>query len=78
MKAKSTPTMAPAEQHRPFDVNVHPLEASMARAAVGLFENSGLANEIVRDLQAGSPQNADGSGMMSTPHIDFEVDLVRN
>jgi hypothetical protein len=60
----------------------------MARAAVGLFENSGLVEEIIHDLEAGGfprtdirvlsePREMPGSGMMSTPHTDFEVDLVR-
>lgn len=60
----------------------------MAKAAVGLFENSGLVDESVRDLEAGGfprndirvlsePREIAGSGMMSTPHIDFEADLVR-
>jgi len=29
------------------------MEANMAKAAVGLFENPGLVDEIVRDLEAG-------------------------
>jgi len=60
----------------------------MVRAAVGLFENSGLVDEIVHDLEASGfprdgirvlsePRDIAGSGMMSTPHTDFEVDLVR-
>ena len=60
----------------------------MARAAVGLFENSGSVDEIIRDLEAGGfprkdirvlsePREIAGSGMMSTPHAAFEVDLVR-
>ena len=61
----------------------------MARTAVGLFENSGLAEEVVRDLEAtGFPKNdirvlgesreMAGSGLMSTPHTDFEVGLIRD
>jgi hypothetical protein len=64
------------------------MEANMAKAAVGLFENSDLVDEIVHDLQASGfprndirvlnePREMAGSGMMSTPHTDFEVDLVR-
>lgn len=63
-------------------------ETNMAKAAVGLFENLGLVDEIVHDLEAGGfprkdirilsePREMAGSGMMSTPHTDFEVDLVR-
>jgi hypothetical protein len=54
-----------------------------------LFENSGSANEVVRDLEAGGfpkndvrvlgePREMAGSGLMSTPHTDFEVGLVRD
>ena len=60
----------------------------MARAAVGLFENSQSVDGIIHDLEiSGFPRNnirvlnepADmaGRGMMSIPHTDFEVDLVR-
>jgi hypothetical protein len=61
----------------------------MAKTAVGLFENSGLADEVVRDLEAtGFPKNdvrvlgesreMAGSGLMSTPHTDFEMALIRD
>jgi hypothetical protein len=61
----------------------------MARTAVGLFENSRLADEVVRDLEAtgfpkndvrvlGEPREMAGSGLMSTPHTDFEVGLIRD
>ena len=61
----------------------------MAKTAVGLFENSGLADEVVRDLEAtgfpgkdvrvlGEPREMAGSGLMSTPRTDFEVDLIRD
>jgi hypothetical protein len=61
----------------------------MAKTAVGLFENSGLADEVVRDLEAtgfprndvrvlGEPRQMAGSGLMSTPHTDFEVGLIRD
>jgi hypothetical protein len=64
------------------------MEANMAKAAVGLFEKSDLIDEIVHDLEASGfprndirvlsePREMAGSGMMSTPHTDFEVDLVR-
>jgi len=60
----------------------------MARAAVGLFENSQSVDGIIHDLEASGfprndirvlsePREMAGSGMMSTPHTDFEVDLVR-
>jgi len=61
----------------------------MAKTAVGLFENSELADEVVRDLEATGFLRADvrilkepvemaGSGVMSTPHTDFEVGLTRD
>jgi hypothetical protein len=61
----------------------------MAKTAVGLFENSGLADEVVRDLEAtgflrkdvrvlSEPREMSGSGLMSTPHTDFEVALTRD
>ncbi|MGB8061982.1 MAG: hypothetical protein WCF26_08815 [Candidatus Sulfotelmatobacter sp.] len=61
----------------------------MAKTAVGLFENSALADEVVRDLAAsgfpkndvrvlGEPREMAGSGLMSTPHTDFEVGLTRD
>jgi hypothetical protein len=61
----------------------------MTKTAVGLFENSGSADEVVRDLEAGGflrkdlrilkePLEMAGSGLMSTPHTDFEVDLTRD
>ena len=60
----------------------------MAKTAVGLFENPGSVDEVVRDLVAsgfpqkdvrvlGEPREMAGSGVMSTPHTDFEVDLTR-
>ncbi len=61
----------------------------MARTAVGLFESSGSADEVVRDLEASDflrkdvrvlkePLEMAGSGLMSTPHTDFEVGLTRD
>ncbi len=61
----------------------------MAKTAVGLFENPGSVDELVRDLEAsgflrddvrvlGEPREMPGSGLMSTPHSDFEVALVRD
>jgi hypothetical protein len=60
----------------------------MARAAVGLFENPQLVDGIIHDLETSGfprndirvlsePQDMAGSGMMSIPHTDFEVDLIR-
>ena len=61
----------------------------MAKTAVGLFENSELANDVVRDLEATGflrkdvrilkePLEMAGSGVMSTTHTDFEVELTRD
>jgi hypothetical protein len=61
----------------------------MAKTAVGLFESSELADEVVRDLEATGflrkdirilkePLEMAGSGVMSTPHTDFEVGLTRD
>jgi len=60
----------------------------MAKTAVGLFENLGSVDEVVRDLVAigfppddirilREPEEMVGSGLMSIPHTDFEVDLIR-
>ena len=60
----------------------------MAKTAVGLFESPGSVDEVVRDLEAsgfprndvrvlGEPREMAGSGVMSIPHVDFEVDLMR-
>lgn len=60
----------------------------MANTAVGLFENPGSVDEVVRDLVAigfrpndirilREPEEMVGSGLMSIPHTDFEVDLLR-
>ncbi len=61
----------------------------MAKTAVGLFESSGSADEVVRDLEASGflrkdvrilkePLEMAGSGLTSTPHTDFEVGLTRD
>jgi hypothetical protein len=61
----------------------------MSKTAVGLFENPGLADQVVHDLEAGGfPRNEirilgesldmAGSGVTSTPNIDFEVSLNRD
>ena len=60
----------------------------MSKTAVGLFEKPGSVDEVVRELTAsgipqkdvrvlGEPREMAGSGMMSTPRTDFEVDLIR-
>jgi hypothetical protein len=64
-------------------------EVNMAKTAVGLFENPGSVDEVVRELEAsgfpqkdvrvlGEPREMAGSGVTSTPHTDFEVDLTRD
>jgi hypothetical protein len=61
----------------------------MTKTAVGLFENSGLADEVVHDLETtgfptrdvrvlAEPREMAGSGVMSTPRTDFEVGLIRD
>jgi len=61
----------------------------MSKTAVGLFENSGVADQVVHDLEAsgfprneirvlGEPLDMAGSGVMSIPNIDFEVSLNRD
>jgi hypothetical protein len=65
------------------------MEVNMAKTAVGLFENPGSVEEVVRELNAsgipqkdvrvlGEPREMAGSGVMSTPRTDFEVDLIRD
>lgn len=60
----------------------------MAKTAVGLFENPGSGDEVVRDIEANGflpkdirvlsePLEMSGSGLMSIPHTDFEMDLIR-
>jgi len=61
----------------------------MAKTAVGLFENSGLVDGVVRDLESNGilredirvlsePVEIAGEGLLSTPHEDFEVDLTHD
>jgi hypothetical protein len=63
----------------------------MAKTAIGLFENPGLVDRVVLDLEAlgfprkdvrviAEPRDIDiaGGGVLATPHTDFEVDLVRD
>jgi hypothetical protein len=60
----------------------------MSKTAVGLFENPGLADQVVRDLKArgfprndvrilSEPRDMEVTGVMSTPRTDFEVGLDR-
>jgi hypothetical protein len=60
----------------------------MSKTAVGLFEHTGVANQVVHDLDAsafprdqirilGEPRGMSSDGMMSTPRTDFEVGLDR-
>jgi hypothetical protein len=60
----------------------------MSKTAVGLFENPVVADQVVHDLDASAfprdeirvlrePLDLGGSGLMSTPHLDFEVGLER-
>ncbi len=61
----------------------------MTKTAVGLFENPNSVDEVIRDLEASGflredvrvlsePFEMEGSGLMSTPHNDFEVSLTRD
>ncbi|HEX5413881.1 MAG TPA: hypothetical protein VFZ27_18710 [Terriglobia bacterium] len=61
----------------------------MSKTAVGLFGNLGLANQVVRDLEASGfprddvrilsePRDMAVTGVMSTPRNDFQVDLDRD
>jgi hypothetical protein len=61
----------------------------MPKTAVGLFNNSSLADQVVRDLEASGlprddvrvlsePLNMVVTGMMSTPRNDFQVGLNRD
>ncbi len=76
-------------QALPGELTIKSVEANMAKTAVGLFENPGSVDEVVRDLKAsgipqkdvrvlGEPREMAGSGVMSAPHTDFEVGLVRD
>ena len=60
----------------------------MPKTAVGLFENPGLADGVVREIEAlGFPRNEvrrleepaafEVTGVMSFPRLDFEVELLR-
>jgi hypothetical protein len=60
----------------------------MPKTAVGLFENPGLADSVVREIEAlgfprkevrtlAEPATFEVTGVMSFPRLDFEVDLAR-
>jgi hypothetical protein len=60
----------------------------MPKTVVGLFENSGLVDDVVREIEAlgfprqeirtlKEPKTFEVTGVMSFPRIDFEVDLGR-
>jgi len=61
----------------------------MSKTAVGLFENPGVADQVVHDLEASGfprndvrvlsePMDMPVTGVMSTPHNDFQVELNRD
>ena len=61
----------------------------MAKTAVGLFENRNSVDDVVRALEAdgfgaedvrilSEPVDMTISGVMSTPRVDFEVELTRD
>ena len=60
----------------------------MPKTAVGLFENSGPVDEVVREIEAlgfprrevrtlDEPASFEVTGVMSFPRLEFEVDLIR-
>jgi hypothetical protein len=60
----------------------------MPKTVVGLFENSGLVDDVVREIEAlgfprqdvrtlQEPKTFEVTGVMSFPRLDFEVDLSR-
>ena len=60
----------------------------MPKTAVGLFENPGLVDDVVREIEAlgfprrevrslEEPATFEVTGVMSFPRLDFEVDLSR-
>jgi hypothetical protein len=61
----------------------------MTKTAIGLFENSGSVDDVVRELEASGfsrnevrvlsePRDMGSSTVMSTPRTDFEVALTRD
>jgi hypothetical protein len=60
----------------------------MPKTAVGLFENPGLVDDIIREIETlgfprkevrelEEPATFDVTGVMSFPRLDFEVELTR-
>jgi len=60
----------------------------MPKTAVGLFENPGLVDSVVREIEAlgfprkevrtlAEPATFEVTGVMSFPRLDFEVELTR-
>ena len=60
----------------------------MPKTVVGLFENRGLVNDVVSEIEAlgfpreevrtvEEPATFEVTGLMSFPRLDFEVDLTR-
>ncbi len=60
----------------------------MPKTAVGLFENPGLVDEVVREIEAHGlprrevrtltePATFEVTGVMSFPRLDYEIDLKR-
>ena len=60
----------------------------MPKTVVGLFENPGLVDDVVREIEAlgfprkevralTEPATFEVTGVMSFPRLDFEVDLTR-
>ena len=60
----------------------------MPKTAVGLFENPGPVDDVVREIEAlgfprrevrtlDEPASFEVTGVMSFPRLDFEVDLIR-
>jgi hypothetical protein len=60
----------------------------MPKTAVGLFENSGPVDDVVREIEAlgfprrevrtlDEPASFEVTGVMSFPRLEFEVDLIR-
>jgi hypothetical protein len=60
----------------------------MSNTAVGLFQNPGVAKQVARELKSsafprrevrilGEPRNMPVTGVLDTPHTDFEAGLER-
>jgi hypothetical protein len=62
--------------------------SNMPKTAVGLFENPGVIDEVVREIEVlgfprneirtvDQPANFEVTGVMSFPRFEFEADLIR-